>query len=82
VKLLNIDRIIESAICADDAGVAGVANCALGSAAAGIVIEEGDGLIDSDDLPNIDLIIESAICAGDTAVTGFFAVFAIAWNGS
>jgi hypothetical protein len=79
VKLPNIDRIIESATCTDDAGVA---NCALGSATAGIVIEEGDGLIDSDDMPNIDLIIESANCAGDTAVTGFFAVFATAWNGS
>jgi len=68
VELPNIERIIDSAICADDAGVAG---CVAGSARAGIVIEAGEGLVDSDDvLLNIDVIIESATCVPDSTAAG------------
>ena len=75
-RLLNIDRIVESAICSDDAGAKGVrASAATGSPTAGAELSEG--AVDPDDrLPSIDRIIESATCAGDAVVTGVFAAVA------
>jgi hypothetical protein len=67
VELPNIDRIIDSALCADDAGVTGT----VGSAGAGIVTEAGEGLIDSDDVPpSIDWIIDSPTCVPASAAAG------------